>query len=732
MDRELLVEIGCEEIPAGWLPGLTAQLAGQLDLRLKEFRLTSDEPAESYSTPRRLTARVAKLAERQTDLEELVTGPPVSAAYAADGSPTPAALGFAKKHGVDVAALERHDTPKGTYLAHRLRQRGKATVDVLADVLTAILRDLTVPKPMRWDAFLDDGRGDLLFARPIRWLVLMYGGRVVPFVIHRSELAEGPNVQEIRTGSQTYGHRFQTTSGRAGRAIKIKTFDDYQTRLLENFVILDRGERESRIRRELEAHARRLGGRVSGLVAAQSSLLQEVPDLVEYPAVVAGHFSAEYLKLPEEVLTTTMIHHQHFFPVVDDEGSLKSAFLAVINLQPERPEIIARNAERVLAARLRDAQFFWDEDRQSTLESRIGRLSTILFHRKLGSYREKADRVAALARWIAKEALGQSDEVAEQAARAGRLAKADLATEMVRELTELQGTMGGIYAREEGLPAPIWRAIYFHYLPIGVEADAPPTRQQLGPAAVTWAAVSLADKLDSVAGMFSAGERPTGSRDPLGLRRQAQGAVKILADLPELTGLDARLRLGALLARAGEPFGAGDRGPLFSFMADRLTYLLEQRGYDVRNVRAVLHGGIEQVSPLDARLKLEALAQMSGSKALLGVATLLKRVKNITKGIGDAGEWAAIEGRLVEPAERTLWSQLDSRAPAIREAAGRGDYREAFTAIAALEPAVAAFFDDVLVMTDDEALRTARLALVAALRDLILGIADLSEMVTEA
>lgn len=732
MDRELLIEIGCEEIPASWLPALTTQLARQLDLRLKEFRLTTGASTEGYSTPRRLTARVAKLAERQTDLEELVTGPPVSAAYTTDGAPTPAALGFAKKYAVEVGGLERHETPKGTYLAHRVRQRGKATVDVLADVMTALLRDLTFPKPMRWDAFLDDGKGDLLFARPIRWLVLMYGGRVVPFVIRRTELAEGPNVQEIRSGSQTYGHRFQTTSGRAGRAIKIKTFEDYQARLLENFVILDRGERESRIRRELEAHARRLGGRVSGLVAAQSSLLQEVPDLVEYPSVVAGHFSTEYLQLPEEVLTTTMIHHQHFFPVVDEDAKLKSAFLAVINVQPERPEIIARNAERVLAARLRDAQFFWDHDRQSTLESRIDRLSTILFHSKLGSYREKADRVASLARWIAKDAFGQSDEVAEQAGRAGRLAKADLATDMVRELTELQGTMGGIYAREEGLPPQIWKAIYFHYLPVGVEADAPPTRQQLGPSAVTWAAVSLADKLDSIVGMFSAGERPTGSRDPLGLRRQAQGAMKILADLPELTGLDARLRLGALLARAGEPFGGGDRGPLLSFVADRVTYLLDQRGHDVRSVRAVLHGGIEQVSPLEARLKLEALGQMSGSEALLGVATLLKRVKNITKGIADAGDWAAVEGGLVEPAERALWSQLDGRAAGIREAAARGDYRESFTAIAALQPAVAKFFDDVLVMTDDEALRRARLALVAALRDLILGIADLSEMVTEA
>ena len=531
MDRELLIEIGCEEIPAGWLPNLTVQTAKHVDARLKEARLTSDAPAEAYSTPRRLTARVIRVAERQTDFEELVTGPPVSAAYKPDGEPTPAAIGFAKKYGVEMSALERTQTAKGEYLAYRVRQRGKATVDVLADVMAGVLRDFSFPKQMRWDAYLEDGKGDLLFARPIRWLVLFYGGRVVPFVIRRTEQAQGPTVQDIRSGPNTYGHRFQTTSGRAGRAIKIKTFDDYQERLLENFVILDRREREQKIRRELETHARRLGGRVSANLAAQSALLREVPDLVEYPAVIAGHMPVEFLQLPEEVLTTTMIHHQHYFPVVDEDGKLKPAFLAVTNMEAEKPEIIARNSERVLTARLRDARFFYDEDRQATLESRIDRLSTILFHKKLGTYKEKADRVAALATWIASEAFGQPGAAA-HAEQAGRLCKADLATDMVRELTELQGTMGGIYAREEGLPEQVWKAIYFHYLPIGVEAEAPPTRQQLGAAAVMWAAVSLADKLDSVVGMFTAGERPTGSRDPLGLRRQAQGAVKILADLP--------------------------------------------------------------------------------------------------------------------------------------------------------------------------------------------------------
>jgi glycyl-tRNA synthetase beta chain len=733
MDRELLIEVGCEELPAGWLPGLTVQFAERLDARVKALRLTSAAPAEGFSTPRRLTAVVAKLAERQGDFEDLVTGPPLSAAFKADGEATPAALGFAKKYDVTVEALERVDTPKGTYLAHRLRQRGKATVDVLAELMGGLLRDLAFPKQMRWDAYLDDGKGDLVFGRPIRWLVLMYGGRVVPFVIRRAEASQGPLVQDVRSGSQTYGHRFLTTTGRAGRAIKVKTFDDYQARLLENFVILDRGERESRIRRELEMHALRLGGRVSSLVAAHSSLLQEVPDLVEYPSVVAGHFPSEFLALPEEVLTTTMIHHQHYFPVVDEHGALKSAFLAVTNTQVDKPEVIGRNAERVLVARLRDAQFFWDDDRKTALESRIGRLSTIVFHKKLGSYREKAERVSAYARWIAQHVLGQPEDVAGDAEVAGRLCKADLATDMVRELTELQGTMGGIYARQEGLSERIWKAIYFHYLPVGVGVDALPSREQLGAAAAVWAAVAVADKLDSVVGMFTAGERPTGSRDPLGLRRQVQGAVKILVDLPQLTGLETRVPVGSLLTRAAEPFGGygESAGSLFTFVADRLAYLLEQRGFDARNVRAVLHGAIEGVSPLEARLKLEALAQMDGSTALLGVAALLKRVKNITRGVSDAGEWPQLQGQLVEPAEQALWSAIDAHASEIKAAAARGHFREAFRGIAALEPPAARFFDDVLVMAEDEQLRRARLQLVAALRDLILGIADISEIVAD-
>jgi glycyl-tRNA synthetase beta chain len=365
---------------------------------------------------------------------------------------------------------------------------------------------------MKWDACLEDGKTELPFGRPIRWILFLYGGRVVPFSIYRSQLAQGPLVQEIRSGAVTFGHRFLTTSGRAGRAIKVKGFDDYRKRLAENFVVLDRTERQERITRELDSEARRRGGRVSRLAGSQT-LLQEVPDLVEYPKVVSGTFSQEFLSLPEEVLTTTMIHHQHFFPLVNDQGKLQPVFLAVLNMEGDKPELISRNLERVLTARLRDARFFFEADRKQKLESHVEKLATLLFHKKLGSYAEKAERISALAATIARDLLKLPG--AEEAARtAGRLAKADLGTDMVREMTELQGTMGGIYAREDGHPEEVWKAIYYHYLPVAIEADAAPTKDQLGSAAAAWAAVSLADKVDTVVSMFGAGERPTGSRDP--------------------------------------------------------------------------------------------------------------------------------------------------------------------------------------------------------------------------
>jgi glycyl-tRNA synthetase beta chain len=742
MDRELLIEIGCEELPASWLPPLTNQIGDVVRAQLVEHRLPAETPVESFSTPRRLTVRVARLPERQTDFEEVMTGPPVSAGFRPDGTPTPAATGFAAKQGVEVSALERIETPKGVYLAYRKRLRGKTAVDVLPAVLGGTLRALTFPKLMRWDATLDDGRGELLFGRPIRWLLFVYGGRVVPFSIGRSAAAQTSQVQDVVTGAVTYGHRFLTTSGRAGRAIKVRTFDEYRARLLENFVILERGERHNKIGRELDAKAQRLKGRVSRVVAhGGSGLLQEVPDLVEYPSVIAGTFAPEFTDtLPEEVLTTTLIHHQHYFPVEGEDGQLKPAFLAVINTEPDNERTIARNAERVVTARLRDALFFWESDRKTSLDARVERLSTLLFHKKLGTYKEKAERIERMARWIATEAFGAPPAAGEHAARAGRLSKADLATDMVREFTELQGTMGGIYARAEGLPEEVWKAIYFHYLPIGVEADAPPSRAQLGKAAVAWAAVSLADKLDTIVGLFAAGEKPTGSRDPYGLRRAAHGVFRILVDFQELTALRQRPAFGPLVQAAVKEHGGwsdDSAADFVRFSVERLRHVLEQRGFDARNVRAVTHEhSLDAIVPSDARRKLEALPEFAASPEFRQLATAFKRVRNIAKEL--PGErFVTLEAtggalQLTEPAERDLQAEIDQRAPIINAAVVRGDgYREAFAEAARFKPAVDRFFDDVLVMAPDPHVREARLHLLKRLETLILKLADISEIVAE-
>ena len=723
MDRELLLEIGLEELPAAWLPALTKQLGEKVTARLKEMRLAPDVPVESYGTPRRLTARVGRMPERQEDLDETVSGPPVSAAFNAAGEPTPAAIGFAKKQGVAVEALERVKTDKGEYIAAKKHVRGRSTVDALPELLGHVLRDLAFPKQMHWDAMLEDGKGELVFGRPIRWLLYLYGGRVVPFSIARLPNVVGAQVQEVTTGAVTYGHRFLATSGRAGRSVKVRSFDEYCARLPEHFVILEHTERRDRIKRELESKARKLGGRVA--LRDHAALIEEVADLVEYPGVVAGFFERGFLELPHEVLTTTLVHHQHYFPVVDDKGELKEAFLAVVNTQPSDERLIAKNAERVVTARLRDARFFWETDRKTTLEDRLERLHSLTFHKKLqaNSYRDKAERVEKLAETIANHALGAPADAA-LAAKAGRWAKADLVSDMVFEFPELQGVMGGIYARQQGEPEPVWKAIYYHYLPQGVEVDAPPSRKELGSAAVTWAAVSLADKADTLNALFGAGEKPTGSRDPFGLRRNAHGLVKVLVDLPELTGVDRAVVLAQVL-----DFGGDGGQALAAFILERVRYVLEQRGFDARNVRAVTHGDVGSISPLIARRKLEVLPEFTSSAEFTQLATAFKRVRNIAREL-PAGASVDLSA-LKEPAETALRDELERRQQVLEAAIGAGDYRRAFAEAAKFGPSVDKFFTDVFVMVDDQALRAARLALMKRLESLILRLGDISEIVAE-
>jgi glycyl-tRNA synthetase beta chain len=736
MDRELLIEIGLEELPAAWLPALTRQLGERLEARLKELRIAPGAPVETFSTPRRLTARLGKIAERQEDLEELITGPPVSAAFTADGRPTPAASGFAKKQGVTVADLGRAQGPKGEYLTYLKRQRGRSAIDALPDVLGGLLRDLTFPKQMHWDAFLDDGHGELLFGRPIRWLLFLYGGRVVPFTIGRTPNAAGPLVQEVESGALTYGHRFLATSGRVGRSIKVRSFDEYQARLKEHFIVLDHAERRDRIARDLEGHARRLNGRVG--LTEHHALIDEVADLVEFPGVVAGFFDPAFLELPDEVLVTTLVHHQHYFPVMGEGGRLKEAFLAVVNTLPKDERVIARNAERVVTARLRDARFFWESDRKTTLESRMDRLHTVLFHKKVGSYRDKAERIEALAAWIAGTVFEQP-ALAASAGLAARLAKADLTTDMVFEFPELQGTMGGIYAREEGQPEAVWKAIGYHYLPIGVEADAPPSKETLGDAGVTWAAVSLADKLDTLFGLLSAGEKPTGSRDPFGMRRAAQGVVKILLDLERVTGIAARPALGPLMARAMSGLGFqwaddGTRRDFLTFMTERLRHVMQTRGLAHEEVQAATGDleKIETVSPHDLFDRASELGRFRQTSGFADLAECFKRANGIVDEAWGReptrGRWGQHAELLHEPAEVSLRDGLARVAKTVQASLEARNPRQALAAVGSIREDLSRFFAEVRVNVPDEKVREARLGLLAEIRDRILDIGDISIM----
>ena len=366
-----------------------------------------------------------------------------------------------------------------------------------------------------------------------------------------------------------------------------------------------------------------------------------------------------------------------------------------------------------------------------------------MFHQKLGSYRQKADRIGSLAERIARDLLGADAETASVAQRAGLLCKADLATDMVGEFPELQGVMGGVYAREQGETEEVWRAVYHHYLPVGVEADAPPSRRELGAARVTWAAVSLADKLDTLVGLFHAGERPTGSRDPFAMRRQAQGMIRILIDLPELSGLAVRVSVGRLVALAYDLHGSPDADIAereTAFVRERTRYLLEERGFDIRNVRSVTHqASLDDLYPLDARRKLEVLPEFTDSPDFRQLATLFKRVKNIAKELPDT-EFAVSESQgasdlsqeLTEPAERALLSEIDARQPVIDRAVQTGDgFRQAFSEASAFGPAVDRFFTEVFVMVEDVSLRQARLRLMKRLERLISQLADISEIVPE-
>lgn len=648
-----LVEIGTEEIPDWMIQPALKQLGELFDGLLADNKL-GGKVTWLDATPRRLVLKAEGLPQRQPNSADLVTGPPKSAGEGA-------AAGFARKLGVEVSALNVVKTAKGEYLAYRKKVQGRRTLDILAEALPGLILKIYFPKTMYWA-----GKGGPRFIRPIRWLVALLGTRVVPF-----ELAG------VKSGNVTTGHR------QLGKKKIRVTIDNYQQQLRENCVLVSAAERKAKIESEIG-------------FTPDPGLLNTLVYLTEYPAAIEGSFDQQFLSLPEEVLITVMKHHQRYFSVAGPDGKLAPRFVAVMNTKADPDGLVKKGNERVLRARFNDARFFWDFDEKKKLAERVDDLAHVTWQAQLGSYLEKTKRVVELVR-----ELGGS----EHALRAALLAKCDLTTEMVKEFTELQGVVGGLYARAQGEPEEVWRAIYDHYKPESMEDAIPSTPEGR--------LVSLADKLDTLRGCFGVGLIPSGSKDPFGLRRAAQGVVKILVEgrlpllLPDLLGDNAQLR---------------------DFFLDRVHhYFREIRGYKYDEVNAVAASGWDDLGDVESRLV--AIQAVRPTENFEPLAASFKRIRNILKQAEFAGGGEVDEALLEPGPEQELFAAFRATRAVVKS--DELDHKEELEEIAKLRPAVDLFFDKVLVNAPDEAMRRNRLTLLHNLLTEFSAIADFSEIVTQ-
>jgi len=689
--QDFLLEIRTEEIPANALSGARMDLARRLETALGESGL-APQATEAYATPRRLAVIARGVPERQEDRFEEVLGPAVSAAYDADGKPTGAAKGFARKQKVDVSELVVVEAARGATVAARRTVAGRAAADVLSELVPRVVTDLSFPKTMRW------GQGTRSFVRPVRGVVALLGGAVVPL-----------EVLGVRAGSATSGHRLLSDG-----PVEISSPAGYASTLKAAHVEVDGEARRIAI---LEG-ARDLARQVQGSVESDADLTATLADLVEWPGVVRGSFDPEFLELPEEITTTAMRTHQKYLPV-RGSGGLLPHFVAVMDNASDPRGFIAKGNEWVLNARLADARFFYDEDRKQPLEERLPMLAKLAFVDKLGDYRAKSERLAELAPVIAR-AVGKAD-LAETAREAGRLSKADLTTHMVREFTDLQGVVGGIYARREGRPEPVCKAIYDQYRPVSSTDD--PPREAPG------AILSLADRLDTLAGLFSIGLSPTGSKDPYGLRRAAFGAVAIVVSRGWSVDWQpvARTAIGLYPALTGARPADRVLEELGAFLSERLRNLLERRSHPHDEISAVI--GVEPWNFADGAERASALAEARRRTDFRALILAAKRIRNI---LGAEASRAEPDPSLYrEEAERALALDfLQAREALSTLAAGRR-YRDAMEMAASLAPSLDRFFVDVLVNCPEEDLRRNRLALLASIQREFSRLADFSEIVVE-
>jgi len=688
MGRELLLEIGTEEIPARFIPPALEEMAASFR-KLMEKHLIGMGEISAWGTPRRLTLVARDVAEVQGEFIHRMIGPPKAVAYDADGKPTKALIGFAKSMGVAIEQIIEEDTPRGVYMAVLKKDTPLPTNGLLRVLLPDFILGLSFPKSMRW------GSQTITFARPIHWILARYGGAVVPF-----------EVGDVASGGSTFGHRFL-----APQAVEVPDAQAYVAVLKAAKVIVDPAERRALLETEL---ARAAAG-VHGEVVPNPGLLEENTFLVEYPSVVVGNFEDKFLALPDEVLITSMREHQRYFSLRGADGRLLPHFIAVNNTLTRNPDVVRQGHERVIRARLADAMFFFQEDSKTPLAKRVEALKGVVFHSLLGTSYQKMERFRELAGRLARQLAPDLEEMVR---RAATLCKADIVTEMVGEFPSLQGMMGRQYARLSGEPPEVAEALFTHYLPRHADDELPPDR--------VGALVGLADRLDTICGCFGVGLSPTGTADPYGLRRHALAVIRILRSQGLHLDLIASVTVALELLK-GKISRTVEETTLevLDFFQTRLQHLLLTEGFDHETITAVLAVGCRDV--VDAADKVRALAAIRQSPEFPALATAFKRVINIAQG-AEPGE---VDELLFEhPEEKMLYESTELMELEVTRAMESRDYPGVCRALASLRGPVDAFFEKVLVMAEDERVRRNRLALLVRISRTFLEMADFSKITT--
>ncbi len=685
MTKDLLLEIGTEEIPAKFMPGALAQLENITKAKLADLRISHGE-VRTVGTPRRMAVIVRAVAASQADKHSENKGPSVKIAFAEDGTPTKAALGFARGQGVDPSAF----VVKDGYVYAVVQEIGRPVTELLPNLLSDIVNHLSFPKSMRW------GDLDMRFVRPIRWVVALFGGEVVPF-----------NLPGVTSGKVTRGHRF------LGEAeVEINSVDDYFAKLGENFVMVDQDVRRRVIKEQIENLAVSRGGTAT----IDEELLEEVVHLVEYPTALCGSFEEKYLSLPPEAIITPMREHQRYFPVTGQDGKLLPMFITVRNGGSEHIDIVRHGNERVLKARLADARFFFEEDQKVPLANRVDKLKSIVFQEGLGTLYDKVLRLERLAAAIG-HMLGINQDELDVVNRGAHLAKADLVTGMVYEFTELQGIMGREYARLNGEKPAVAQAIFEHYLPRFAGDMLPQT--------TAGRLISIADKMDNIVATFSRGLIPTGSQDPYALRRQALGIVNILIDA------NYHISLTAVAGQAMDLLGITDNERRTKLLADlqeffrlRIKNVLTDENLRYDMIDAVLATGVDDV--YDVWLRAKAMAIEGGTIAMQKAVQALVRVGNLAKS---AGSETINAGLFSADAEHALYKAYMEATTAIEKYEAEKNYQGVLTVLAAMAAPIDAFFGAVMVMVEDTAVKNNRLALLKAISRLSAHTADLTKIV---